>query len=221
MVRIHARPSDVEERLVPGHGEGDFIKGALNRSAVGTLVERTTVFTVLSRMDDARAELALSGFRPGLHRSERQTRLSLTDDQGRERAAHHRWTDATGVTVYFADPHRPWPRGLNEHPHGLVRPSLPQGSDGSGFTQDERDAMAWTLNTRPRQSLGVRVSRRVGHEDLPGCPARKSGEEWQPIAKRRQIPSWFTKAPPGRAGFFTPGAFDCRPHHAALVALGT
>ena len=71
-------------------------------------------------------------------------------------AAHHRLTDATGVTVYVADSHSPWPRGINEHTNGLLRQYLPKGSDLSGFTQEELDAMAWTLNTRPRKSLGFR-----------------------------------------------------------------
>jgi len=156
MVSIHDRPSEVEERLVPGHWEGDFIKGALNRSAVGTLVERTTLFTVLSRMDDASAESALSGFSQVLNRIERQKRLSLTYDQGREMAAHQRLTDATGVTVYFADPHSPWQRGINENTNGLLRQYLPKGRDLSGFTQEELDAIAWKLNTRPRKSLGFK-----------------------------------------------------------------
>jgi IS30 family transposase len=154
MVSIHERPPEIEERLVPGHWEGDLIKGRHNRSAVGTLVERTTLFTVLSKMDDASAESALSGFSHVLNRIEAQKRLSLTYDQGREMVAHQRLTDATGVKVYFADPHSPWQRGRNENTNGLLRQYLPKGSDLSGFTQKELDAIAWTLNTRPRKSLG-------------------------------------------------------------------
>jgi len=156
MVSIHDRPPEIEERLVPGHWEGDLIKGAHNRSAVGTLVERTTLFTVLSKMDDASAEAALNGFSPVLNRIEAQKRLSLTYDQGREMAAHQRLTAATGVKVYFADPHSPWQRGINENTNGLLRQYLPKGSDLSGFTQKELDAIAWQLNTRPRKSLGFR-----------------------------------------------------------------
>ncbi len=156
MVSIHARPPEVEERLIPGHWEGDLIKGAQNRSAVGTLVERTTLFTVLSRMDNASAEAALRGFSHVLNRIEVQRRLSLTYDQGREMAAHQRLTDATGVTVYFADPHSPWQRGINENTNGLLRQYLPKGRDLSGFTQEELDAIAWKLNTRPRKSLGFK-----------------------------------------------------------------
>lgn len=156
MVSIHDRPPEIEERLVPGHWEGDLIKGAHNRSAVGTLVERTTLFTVLSRMDNASADAALSGFSHVLNRIEAQQRLSLTYDQGREMAAHKRLTEATGVKVYFADPHSPWQRGINENTNGLLRQYLPKGRDLSGFTQEELDAIAWKLNTRPRKSLGFR-----------------------------------------------------------------
>jgi len=156
MVSIHDRPPEIEERLVPGHWEGDLIKGAHNRSSVGTLVERTTLFTVLSRMTDASAEAALEGFSHVLHRIAAQKRLSLTYDQGREMAAHQRLTEATGVKVYFADPHSPWQRGINENTNGLLRQYLPKGSDLSGFTQKELDAIAWKLNTRPRKTLGFK-----------------------------------------------------------------
>ena len=156
MVSIHDRPPEVEERLVPGHWEGDLIKGAGNRSAVGTLVERTTLFTVLSKMDNASAEAALSGFSHVLNRIEAQTRLSLTYDQGREMAAHQRLTAATGVKVYFADPHSPWKRGLSENTNGLLRQYLPKGSDLSEHSQEALDEIAWKLNTRPRKSLGFR-----------------------------------------------------------------
>jgi IS30 family transposase len=156
MVSIHDRPPEIDERLVPGHWEGDLIKGARNASAVGTLVERTTLFTVLSRMDDGSAEAALSGFSFVLNRIAAQKRLSLTYDQGREMAAHQQLTDATGVKVYFADPHSPWQRGINENTNGLLRDYLPKGMDLSGFTQKDLDAIAWELNTRPRKSLGFR-----------------------------------------------------------------
>lgn len=156
MVSIHDRPPEIEERLVPGHWEGDLIKGAYNRSAVGTLVERTTLFTVLAKMDNASAESAVKGFGHVLNRIEAQKRLSLTYDQGREMAAHQKLTFDTGVKVYFADPHSPWQRGINENTNGLLRQYLPKGSDLSGFAQDELDEIAWKLNTRPRKSLGFK-----------------------------------------------------------------
>ncbi len=156
MVSIHDRPPEVEERLIPGHWEGDLIKGAYNRSAVGTLVERTTLFTVLSRMEDASAESAVRGFSRVLNRIEAQKRLSMTYDQGREMAGHQRLTEATEVKVYFADPHSPWQRGINENTNGLLRQYLPKGADLSVFTQAQLDAIAWQLNTRPRKSMGFR-----------------------------------------------------------------
>ena len=123
---------------------------------MGTLVERTTLFTVLSKMDNASAEAALSGFSHVLNRIEAQTRLSMTYDQGREMSSHQQLTAATGVKVYFADPHSPWQRGINENTNGLLRQYLPKGTDLSTFTQEELDAIAWKLNTRPRKSLGFK-----------------------------------------------------------------
>ena len=155
-VSIHERPPEVEARLVPGHWEGDLIKGAHNRSAVGTLVERTTLFTVLARVDNASAEAAVKGFSHVLNRIDAQKRLSMTYDQGREMATHRQLTEATGVQVYFADPRSPWQRGINENTNGLLRQYLPKGSDLSVFTQEELDAIAWKLNTRPRKSLGFK-----------------------------------------------------------------
>ena len=154
MVRIQDRPPEVAERVVPGHWEGDLIKGACNRSAVGTLVERATLFTVLAKLDNASAASVVKGFGQVLLRIAAQQRLSLTYDQGREMAAHQKLTEGTGMKVYFADPHSPWQRGINENTNGLLRQYLPKRSDLSGFTQKELDAIAWKLNTRPRKSLG-------------------------------------------------------------------
>ena len=152
MVSIHDRPPEVEERRVPGHWEGDLIKGAYNRSSVVTWVERTTLFTV----DTASTESAVKGFGHVLNRIEAQKRLSMTYDQGREMAAHVQLTEDTGVKVYFADPHSPWQRGINENTNGLLRQYLPKGSDLNVFTQKELDEIAWKLNTRPRKSLGFK-----------------------------------------------------------------
>lgn len=156
MVSIHDRPPEVEERLVPGYWEGDLIKGKGNRTAVGTIVERTTLFTVLAKMEKATAESAVNGFSHVLNRIEAQKRLSMTYDQGREMARHAQLTENTGIKVYFADPHSPWQRGINENTNGLLRQYLPKGEDLSVFSQEDLDAIAWRLNTRPRKSLGFK-----------------------------------------------------------------
>ena len=153
---IHDRPPEVEERLVPGHWEGDTIKGARNASAVGTLVERTTLYTVLAKMEDTGAQAAVKGFSMVLNRIQAQMRLSMTYDQGKEMASHRQITEYTGIKVYFADPHSPWQRGINENTNGLLRQYLPKGADLSTFTQKQLDEIAWRLNTRPRKSLNFR-----------------------------------------------------------------
>lgn len=107
-------------------------------------------------MENATAEATLTGFSPGLNRMDAPPRLSLTDDQGREMAAPQRLTAGTGVTVSFADPHSPGQRGTHENTHGLLRQDLPQGSDLGGFTQEEWEAIAGPLNTRPRKSRGLK-----------------------------------------------------------------
>jgi IS30 family transposase len=154
MTSIHDRPVEVEERLVPGHWEGDLIKGARNASAIGTLVERTTLFVTLAKMENASAAAAVAGFGAVLNRIEAQRRLSMTYDQGREMAQHERLAELTGIAVYFADPHSPWQRGINENTNGLLRQYFPKGTDLSDFSQSQLDAVAWQLNTRPRKSLG-------------------------------------------------------------------
>jgi transposase, IS30 family len=154
MTSIHDRPAEVDERLVPGHWEGDLIKGARNASAIGTLVERTSLFVTLAKMENASAEAAVAGFSLVLNRIDTQRRLSLTYDQGREMAHHERLSATTGIKVFFADPHSPWQRGINENTNGLLRQYFPKGTDLSHFTQPELDAVAWQINTRPRKSLG-------------------------------------------------------------------
>lgn len=156
MTSIHDRPPEVEERLIPGHWEGDLIKGARNASAVGTLVERSSLFVTLARMETASAEDAQHGFSHILNRIDAQKRLSMTYDQGREMACHEKLSKNTGIKVYFADPHSPWQRGINENTNGLLRQYLPKGTDLSVYTQEELDQIAWKLNTRPRKSLNFR-----------------------------------------------------------------
>src|SRR5471030_3402368 len=154
MQSIHIRPPEIEDRLIPGHWEGDLIKGEGNRSSVGTLVERTTRFVVLAKMDNAGTRSVIDSFSAVLNRQPAELRKSMTYDQGREMHGHKILTERTGVQIYFADPHSPWQRGSNENTNGLLRQYMPKGSDLSIYSQEELDAIALSLNTRPRQTLG-------------------------------------------------------------------
>jgi IS30 family transposase len=150
MVSIHVRPPEVDDRVMPGHWEGDFIKGAGNKSSVGVLVERTSRLVLLAKMDDATAASALAGFSAKLNSIAAPLRKSFTYDQGREMTRHADLTAQTGAKVYFCDPHSPWQRGTCENTNGLIRQYLPKGTDLSVFSQDELDGIADSLNTRPR-----------------------------------------------------------------------
>ena len=150
MVSIHVRPPEVQDRVMPGHWEGDFIKGAGNKSSVGVLVERTSRLVLLARMDDATAASALAGFSAKLNSIAAPMRQSLTYDQGKELARHKDLTARTGVKVYFCDPHSPWQRGTCENTNGLLRQYLPKGTDLSTFSQNDLDDIADSLNSRPR-----------------------------------------------------------------------
>jgi transposase, IS30 family len=154
MTMIDQRPSEVAERLIPGHWEGDLIKGRLNQSRVGTLVERTTLFVALVKLEDGSAKTTANGFAGILNRFQPPMRRSLTYDQGREMAQHSLLTSQTDVKVYFAHPHSPWERGINENTNGLLRQYLPKGTDLSVFSQDQLDDIAMLLNARPRKTLG-------------------------------------------------------------------
>ncbi|GLY20254.1 IS30 family transposase [Kineosporia sp. NBRC 101677] len=173
-VLISARPAEVEDRAVPGHWEGDLIIGT-ERSAIGTLVERTTRFTVLvhlPRLDGWRMEPrvkngpALGGYGAEAMRQALTTTMttlpqqllqSLTWDRGRELAQHAQLTVETGLEVYFADPHSPWQRGTNENTNGLLRQYFPKGTDLSRWPEEDLQAVAAALNARPRKILGWRT----------------------------------------------------------------
>ena len=157
MVSIHVRPPEVDDRVMPGHWEGDFIKGAGNKSSVGVLVERSSRLVLLARMEDATAAAALAGFTAKLNSIAAPMRQSLTYDQGKEMARHAELAANTGVRVYFCDPHSPWQRGTCENTNGLLRQYLPKGTDLSVYTQEELDAIADSLNNRPRATHNWRT----------------------------------------------------------------
>lgn len=166
MTSLHVRPPEIEDRLIPGHWEGDLIKGAFNRSAVGTLVERSSRLVVLAQVDDSSAMAALEGFSRVLNGIDASMRRSMTYDQGKEMSEHKALTERTGVTVFFADPHSPWQRGSNENTNGLLRQYLPKGTNLSGYSQDDLNAIAWKLNNRPRKVHGFRTPLQVYKEFL-------------------------------------------------------
>jgi IS30 family transposase len=156
MVSIHVRPPEVENRQMPGHWEGDLIRGANNRSAVGVLVERTTRLVLLAWMPDATAESALAAFTAKLHGIAAPMRQTLTYDRGKEMARHRELARATNMRVYFCDPHSPWQRGSCENTNGLLRQFLPKGTDLSVHDQQALDSIADLMNNRPRETLGWR-----------------------------------------------------------------
>ena len=188
-VLISARPDEAHDRAVPGHWEGDLIVG-LGSSAIGTLVERTTRFTMLlhlPRMDAYGQPRVKNGPALAGHGAEavrdaiaativtlpQQIRRSLTWDQGAEMAQHVQLRMATGLPIYFCDPHSPWQRGTNENTNGLLRQYFPKGTDLSRHSRTDLDAVAAALNSRPRKTLGWRTPAEALRNHL--CSIKQQG----------------------------------------------
>lgn len=180
---ISERPAEAEDRAVPGHWEGDLIIG-LERSAIGTVVERSTRFTMLIHLprEEGYGTIprtkngpALAGYgaismKKALANTmsmlpEQLTR-SLTWDRGKEMSAHTQFRVETGIPVFFADPHSPWQRGTNENTNGLLRQYFPKGTDLTRWSAEEIEAVAHALNTRPRKTLGWRTPAEAFNEQL-------------------------------------------------------
>ena len=151
------RPEEIEARLVPGHWEGDLIKGAFNRSSVGTLVERKTRFVVLCKMNGNGADAVLSSFTRQMKRLPAALRKSMTYDRGSEMACHPELARRLKIDIWFCDPHAPWQRGSNENTNGLLRQFMPKGTDLSDASQTWLNDVAALMNNRPRKTLGWRT----------------------------------------------------------------
>ena len=153
-VMIADRPTEVDERVVPGHWEGDLIMGAKNASAIGTLVERTTNYTLLLHLPDGHgAEAVTAAIAEAMAQLPAALRRSLTWDQGKELAGHKTIAAATDLEVYFCDPHSPWQRPVNENTNGLLRQYFPNGTDLSVHSREDLDWVTRQFNDRPRKRL--------------------------------------------------------------------
>lgn len=167
MVSISERPPEAADRAVPGHWEGDLIIGAEGKSAIGTLVERRSGLVLLLHLPDnhTAANVAAKTI-AAMNALPETVRRTLTWDQGIEMAQHTKITMATGMQVYFCDPHSPWQRPTNENTNGLLRQYFPKGTDLSGYAPDYLDYVAMQLNTRPRKRHGFRKPIDVFNEIL-------------------------------------------------------
>lgn len=164
MTSIDLRPPEVAARIVPGHWEGDLIKGAGNRSSVGTIVERTSRFIMLVKLDSASSSTVLEGFTRRLRSVPPSLRKTMTYDQGTEMAMHATLSKRLRMDIFFCDPHSPWQRGTNENSNGLIREYLPKGIDLGSFTQEQLSSIEYALNHRPRKILGFRTPYEVFSE---------------------------------------------------------
>ncbi|MBU1570873.1 MAG: IS30 family transposase [Proteobacteria bacterium] len=154
MLSIEERPAEVADRTVPGHWEGDLILGKYKRSALGTLVERTTRYTILVPLGDQKDALSVrKAYAEAFKTVPDELRKTLTYDQGKEMSQHEQFTIDTGIQVFFAHPGSPWERGTNENTNGLLRQYFPKGTDFTQVSENEIKEVQRKLNDRPRKAL--------------------------------------------------------------------
>ena len=156
MISIEERPAEVADRTVPGHWEGDLLMGRRHASALGTLVERTTRFTLLVPLRAKDAPGVRRAFAREMRTLPAQLTKSLTYDRGKEMFEHRLFTEETAIRVFFAHPHSPWERGTNENTNGLIRQFFPKGTDFSTVSRREIKHVQTLLNGRPRKVLNWR-----------------------------------------------------------------
>jgi transposase, IS30 family len=166
LISIDERPQEVADRRVPGHWEGDLLVGHANASALGTLVERTTRFTLLVPLKAKDAATVRQAFARELRTLPAQLRRSLTYDQGPEMREHRLFTTQTKMRVYFAHPHSPWERGTNENTNGLLRQFFPKGMRFHQLARREIKRVQMLLNDRPRKSLNWHSPAHAFHQLL-------------------------------------------------------
>ena len=152
-ISIRKRPAEVEDRAIPGHWEGDLLSGSKN-SHIATLVERRSRFVMLVQVDGKDTASVVGALVRQVKQLPEGVMSSLTWDRGSELAQHKKFTIATDVEMYFCDPRSPWQRGTNENTNGLLRQYFPRGTNLCGYSQQDLDAIALKLNTRPRKILG-------------------------------------------------------------------
>ena len=154
MLSIEERPAEVADRTVPGHWEGDLILGKYKRSALGTLVERTTRYTILVPLGNQKDAVSVrKAYADAFKTIPGELKKTLTYDQGKEMSEHQQFTIDTNIQVYFAHPGAPWERGTNENTNGLIRQYFPKGTDFTTITVEEIKAAQRSLNDRPRAVL--------------------------------------------------------------------
>jgi IS30 family transposase len=172
MVNVSERPAEAGDRAVPGHWEGDLIAGRAGKSHIGTLVERSTRFTMLVPLPDGKTAPAFAdALTPVIAGLPGALRRSLTWDQGKEMHQHARIAVAADCEIYFCDPHSPWQRPTNENTNGLLRQYFPKGTDLSAHSPQRLQAVADQLNGRPRKTLGWKTPAEAMAEFLDGIAA--------------------------------------------------